>query len=1153
MVCTLLAGVNVVAFAADGDLVVTVNKFYNDAKKGGDGEHLFTKDEEEMSWLSSLPTWNDEGEAWKAPVLSETDVWRCYNPLSGEHLYVDEGYADYLAGMGWNKEKIAFYSDDDMGVPVYRLWNGQDGVGSHHYTTNAGEVEWLVGQGWTAEDVAFYGVKEDLEVVDAVLDNEAPSMGDTITATAVNAEGMPVPGNYKYQWYRVQGADELLIKGANKASYTVSAADIGCSLYCVVTVANGDVFYTEETSKISVQEITSLEVKGMSGYKASTDKAPTIPVVGDILSAVTDPEVETGIVSYQWYRDDAKIAGATSATYIVQEADQNCVLKVVIKSKDETAVKINEDASEKETELVCKDVSDLDVTLSKTSGVQIDDTIALTVKDGSSKLVNGTDYSVKWYKDEVSPLNILAGNDDKFVVDNQGLLGHEVICVVTGKFAEGYINTKELSAGVIGYTISAVAIKADSAAPGVGTTLTAQVDGDDDITELCDLQWFRDGVEITGAENAKYTLTADDVGQHVYTVVAEGANGLTGKVTSPKKNLTVAETTAITGFGVANLITKKPVTGQGDVHEGDILYASTVQEAANSSMVYTWRYTNEQGDVETATGQTFVVPDNMDISGDANEFKIMVTARYIGNPNDSFTLTDNSITKKNATGDNTVSVSPAKETGMQGKTLTVAAFGGEANTALTNNEEIAGKYYFLPRLDANGDPVAAATDGTSAAYLFNCYRAFNSASTTINNSAVNNPLEAGYKTYEAPQLGSFVHANVSPSLSGLSYRWYLVDSSENTTIIPGETSSTIEVKTPYLGQHLMCEISGSNTATDPFCGATIATVTENVVIPSDRTIVSMKIVDADTYNTITTVKQYNDTKAVTKLGKNNVYVIIGLDSEGRLVKTNGNPNDMNVTMVWDGTKSASYIAQGTPLNANDAVNKGYVTGMFVPAQTYYVGLPLTYTFNTELVDEETYGIEYSMAAGTIATVDGQDVVSTKQDLTATLTSSTSVSIDEVAWYEAPSKSAAGTKVAGVETATLDSAKITAGKYYYVVFKDAEGKLHEGDRVLAQAPLASSITPTSLSDAGAKPTVVGDLATKIKVIDQFGVDYTEAGLTVTITNTVAAGTYSAGYNAGVVTISRKADEDTSKGGSETITIKAGDRTVGTATLTVTPKN
>ena len=164
MVCTLLAGVNVVAFAADdNDLIVSVHSFYNDAQKGGDGEHLYTKDADEMSWLSSLPTWNDENEAWKAPVSSSLAVYRVYNPNSGEHHYAAADEAEWLVSQGWTQEKIAFYSDDNMGVPVYRLWNGGEGVGSHYYTTDEGEAAYLASIGWTAEGVNFYGVKEEGE------------------------------------------------------------------------------------------------------------------------------------------------------------------------------------------------------------------------------------------------------------------------------------------------------------------------------------------------------------------------------------------------------------------------------------------------------------------------------------------------------------------------------------------------------------------------------------------------------------------------------------------------------------------------------------------------------------------------------------------------------------------------------------------------------------------------------------------------------------------------------------------------------------------------------------------------------------------------------------------------------------------------------
>ena len=181
MVCTLLAGVNVVAFAADDTLSVIC--FYNDADKGGDGEHLFTKDEGEITWLSGQPTWNNQGEAWKAPVSSSLAIYRCYNPYSGEHHYAAAGEAEWLVSQGWTQEKLAFYSDDNMGVPVYRLWNGLAGVGSHYYTTNEFEKDILVAGGWQFEGVNFYGVKEEEKSMTA-----AQTSAKEITVAATEGE-----------------------------------------------------------------------------------------------------------------------------------------------------------------------------------------------------------------------------------------------------------------------------------------------------------------------------------------------------------------------------------------------------------------------------------------------------------------------------------------------------------------------------------------------------------------------------------------------------------------------------------------------------------------------------------------------------------------------------------------------------------------------------------------------------------------------------------------------------------------------------------------------------------------------------------------------------------------------------------------------------
>ena len=232
MVCTLLAGVNVVAFAADDlDDTISVQKFYFDATKGGNGEHIYTVDEDEISWYKSLPSWNDEGEAWKAPLFSEDPVYRVANYNTGEHLWItDKGYVDYLVGLGWTQEQgVAFYSDENMGVPVYRLWNGTDGVGSHHFTTNEEEIAWLVSTGWTNEGPQFYGVDkeepQDLEILSA-----EQTGANTIEFTVSRALAL---------------TDEVdLLNGTTEQEMTYDVSEDGKTVEITTTAKLGDATYT---------------------------------------------------------------------------------------------------------------------------------------------------------------------------------------------------------------------------------------------------------------------------------------------------------------------------------------------------------------------------------------------------------------------------------------------------------------------------------------------------------------------------------------------------------------------------------------------------------------------------------------------------------------------------------------------------------------------------------------------------------------------------------------------------------------------------------------------------------------------------------------------------------------------------------------------
>ncbi|MCH3961885.1 MAG: glucosaminidase domain-containing protein [Solobacterium sp.] len=122
------------------------------------GEHFYTADVNEKNNLSNIG-WVYEGIGWKAPSSSSSPVYRLYNPNSGDHHYtMNVNERDWLVTLGWTSEGIGWYSDDAKSVPLYRQYNPNETVGTHNYTKSLAENDWLVTLGWTAEGIGWYGV-----------------------------------------------------------------------------------------------------------------------------------------------------------------------------------------------------------------------------------------------------------------------------------------------------------------------------------------------------------------------------------------------------------------------------------------------------------------------------------------------------------------------------------------------------------------------------------------------------------------------------------------------------------------------------------------------------------------------------------------------------------------------------------------------------------------------------------------------------------------------------------------------------------------------------------------------------------------------------------------------------------------------------------
>lgn len=123
------------------------------------GEHFYTNDKNERAELSRLG-WKNEGIGWYAPEQSNTPVYRLYNENAGDHHYtMDLQEREALIQFGWKDEGIGWYSDDQKQVPLFRQYNPNALAGSHNYTVDANEHSFLVNNGWNDEGIAWYGMK----------------------------------------------------------------------------------------------------------------------------------------------------------------------------------------------------------------------------------------------------------------------------------------------------------------------------------------------------------------------------------------------------------------------------------------------------------------------------------------------------------------------------------------------------------------------------------------------------------------------------------------------------------------------------------------------------------------------------------------------------------------------------------------------------------------------------------------------------------------------------------------------------------------------------------------------------------------------------------------------------------------------------------
>lgn len=155
---------------------------------------------------------------------------------------------------------------------------------------------------------------------------DSSSVGNELAVSTGTWSGSPT--SYAYQWYRCDTNDNCTaITGAQSATYTIANADLGNTLYTVVTATN-DSGSTDVDSHYSTGVVGTPEVStypALSGPHQSTltdGDVVTMAAVGDTVSVTAGTwNGPTSTISYQWkqcdtsYANCTPISGATSASF----------------------------------------------------------------------------------------------------------------------------------------------------------------------------------------------------------------------------------------------------------------------------------------------------------------------------------------------------------------------------------------------------------------------------------------------------------------------------------------------------------------------------------------------------------------------------------------------------------------------------------------------------------------------------------------------------------------------------------------------------------------------------------------------------------------------------------------------------------------------